>query len=131
MSDDTISRLFARLDETDRVSAAGFARLEARMDALPCGEHHRLLAGNGHRGLVERVTIVETAVARFAEGVARIEAASDRQTAELSSLAERLSALETSERRRSRHGWIVQTALASAVASAVVGGLWAVLTHAR
>ena len=119
-------RIYAILDEHSR----SLARIEERVEALPCGEHARALSGNGRPGLLDRMAIVETAVARITDGVARIEAASDRQTAELASLAARLAALETSERRRSRHGWIWQTAITSAVASAVVGGLWALVAHA-
>ena len=56
MSDDTISRLFARLDAQD----VTLARIDERLRALPCDEHHRLLRGNGKAGIADRLLAVET-----------------------------------------------------------------------
>lgn len=126
MSDDSIARIFGRLDETDVKVASGIARLEERIAAQPCREHQRLLTGNGQKGLVERVTIIESVIRSVAAGVERIEAASERQADQVAALTTRLAELESSERRRSKYGWILQTAITSAVASAVVSGLWAI-----
>ena len=57
MSDE---RICAILDEHSR----SLARIEERVEALPCREHHALLRGNGRAGLDGRVTVLEERDAR-------------------------------------------------------------------
>ena len=57
MGDD---RIYAILDEHSR----SLARIEERVEALPCREHHALLRGNGRAGLDGRVTVLEERDAR-------------------------------------------------------------------
>lgn len=56
MSDDSIARLFERLDAQD----VALARIDERLRALPCDEHHSLLRGNGKAGIADRLLAVET-----------------------------------------------------------------------
>ena len=60
MSDESVSRLYAILDEHGR----SLARIETRIDALPCADHARALSGNGRPGLLDRMTLLEERDAR-------------------------------------------------------------------